>query len=68
MKLYKVKSRGHEYSARYIVGSSKADVLKKYADVNEATPRYFHNLSVEELCKRDEIIPCVDPVIEFKNK
>lgn len=61
MNLYKVTSRSKEL---YIVAEVKAKAIEKFVNV---TSEVFHSgICCEMLCRRDEIIPTVDPRREFQ--
>ena len=68
MKLYVVYSKKNtKYSKKYIVGQGITDVIRKYLEVCKDDSYYLNEIQADFLCDRDEIIPCTDPIEEFKN-
>jgi hypothetical protein len=64
MNLYLVQQDGYGSTRRFITATDKKTALAKWLEVVSSQ---FHDKStVTFLCKRDEIIPCIDPVIEFE--
>ena len=62
MKLFKVTADG--LCAEFITATTEGNAIVKYEEVN---PEIKHmQRKAEYICNREDIIPTIDPVIEFK--
>lgn len=63
MNLYVVQSEKYGSTKKYIVAPDRASSINKWFELVSSV---FHDsVTSRYLCKREEIVPCVDPAIEF---
>jgi len=67
MTLFEVKGVWKNKSVtKYIIAPQMLDAEKKFKEVCGMNTSNMEQIRIANLCLRDEIIPTIDPKIEFK--
>ena len=68
MILFEVKGKWkHKSVTKYIIAPQMLDAEKKFKEICGMDVSTMEMISTAYLCPRDEIIPTLDPEVEFKN-
>jgi len=67
MILYKVIAPGSANASRFILALNKTKAINKYLE-QCMNVQWVTNVQCNEICYRDDIIPTVEPAMEFNNQ
>lgn len=67
MNIYKVDAKGNYFAKRFISAPDRKSAIEKFLEIHSEKPSYHDDITIELICKRDEIVPTVEPIKEYYN-